>query len=542
MQIEKMLHRVSSMYSFLAKTIFRSNFVFHFAQREKMSKSQIFILSFAIATLVASATIAVRSNPANIHPLELYVREASGNRNGPLTDRDIVKAYAVEVEERSMSVMQSRMAPHIMKWFQAQLGAYPVLTTQPEQLHLSVTEVEGNVTILWTTSNTSQSSMVCYYLQGSDIAETCRNGTVWTYHPISVVPWYGSLHGAHMIGLVPRQTYCYRVGDPTLGVWSNQTCFEAPQLEKDTLTVAFGGDMGSVQLFGYLVADQMRSDEISNSIKYDAFWLLGDIAYSTLDPGPRSPNGEFFWDLYMRQEQSLVDHVPFLVTYGNHDFNAGDSGAFINRFRNPQGGRGFDNFYWSYTHGPVKFVSMCTEVALVPDICDYAPGSKQYMWLEDQFASINRTETPWLILGGHRPMYSSDEATDSGPLQLYIEPLLRKYNVDLEISGHMHDTELITPVFNNTPYLEGVSKTSATQWTFLNPQAPVHVTVGAMGALQDEKYPTNEPQWSLFHSGRVLDDAYGFARMTVNRTTLHIKFLQQKSDDLMWEVFIQKTI
>lgn len=44
---------------------------------------------------------------------------------------------------------------------------------------------------------------------------------------------------------------------------------------------------------------------------------------------------------------------------------------------------------------------------------------------------MNRNVTPWIILFGHHPMYSSDASTDSGDLQQEIEPLLHTYNVDL---------------------------------------------------------------------------------------------------------------
>ncbi|CUE64474.1 metallophosphatase, putative [Bodo saltans] len=506
---------------------------------------------FATIVLLALAGISSALDAEEIaagvmHPLEVYVRAATGNHNAPLTERDIAVAYSVETTpDQASSLMKRRLTPHLMTWFQSQLDSYPILTTSPEQIHIALTTDASNVTVLWTSSNVSVSSQVCYYREADGpSSQTCNNGTTWTYFPLSVVLWYGSLHGAHMTGLEPATRYCYIVGDPVLNVFAaNASCFTSPQLIKDSITVALGGDMGSVQLFGYLVADRMRSDEISQSINYDAFWLLGDIAYSTLDPGPRSPNGEFFWDIFMRQEESFANHVPMLVTYGNHDFDAGDSAAFINRYRNPQGGEGYDNFYWSYTHGPVKFVSMCTEVALVPTICDFAPGSAQYVWLEQQFASVNRTETPWLILGGHRPMYSSDLATDSGPLQLYIEPLLKKYNVDVQLAGHMHETELVAPVFNNTPFLTGVTKAEGSNsWTVVNPQAPMHITAGSLGAVQDESYPSVEYDWSLFHSGTLFDDAYGYVRLVANRSSLQFIFAKQEDGSTLWEVTVQKTL
>jgi hypothetical protein len=32
-------------------------------------------------------------------------------------------------------------------------------------------------------------------------------------------------------------------------------------------------------------------------------------------------------------------------------------------------------------------------------------GSEQYAWLIADLSSCNRTRTPWVVLGGHRPMY-----------------------------------------------------------------------------------------------------------------------------------------
>jgi len=40
---------------------------------------------------------------------------------------------------------------------------------------------------------------------------------------------------------------------------------------------------------------------------------------------------------------------------------------------------------------------------------DYREGSRQYKWLENDLKNVDRKKTPWVVLGGHRPMYTSQE-------------------------------------------------------------------------------------------------------------------------------------
>jgi hypothetical protein len=67
------------------------------------------------------------------------------------------------------------------------------------------------------------------------------------------------------------------------------------------------------------------------------------------------------------------------------------------------------------------------------------------VWLEKDLSSVDRVRTPWLIVGSHRPMYSSLVGTDqiAEKLKEYIEPLLYKYHVDIHIFGHIHSYERI---------------------------------------------------------------------------------------------------
>ena len=53
--------------------------------------------------------------------------------------------------------------------------------------------------------------------------------------------------------------------------------------------------------------------------------------------------------------------------------------------------------YWhTYIYGPVRFVVVSTEH-------DFSPGSPQLRWLSVTLESVDRNETPWLVVYGHRP-------------------------------------------------------------------------------------------------------------------------------------------
>ena len=61
------------------------------------------------------------------------------------------------------------------------------------------------------------------------------------------------------------------------------------------------------------------------------------------------------------------------------------------------------NYVWwySYDYGMVHMIMMSTEH-------DFTPGSRQYKWLENDLMKVDRKKTPWVMIGGHRAMYSSE--------------------------------------------------------------------------------------------------------------------------------------
>ena len=54
---------------------------------------------------------------------------------------------------------------------------------------------------------------------------------------------------------------------------------------------------------------------------------------------------------------------------------------------------------YSFDHGPLHFLQFSTEH-------DFSPGSEQFAWILRDLKSVNRTKTPWLVAGFHRPFYT----------------------------------------------------------------------------------------------------------------------------------------
>jgi acid phosphatase type 7 len=174
----------------------------------------------------------------------------------------------------------------------------------------------------------------------------------------------------------------------------------------------------------------------------------------------------------------------------------------VHRFHSPSNGNGL--FWYSFDVGPVHVVYYSTEH-------DFRRPSEQYRWLENDLRSVDRQQTPWLIVGGHRPMYSSLVGVDliRVMLQLHVEPLLYKYHVDLNMFAHIHSYERTCPMYQQRCVSDGVT----------------HILMGMGG--HDLSYGSylDEP-WSIFH-----DIQFGYTHLSANRTHLNFYYYHTFADD-----------
>lgn len=217
------------------------------------------------------------------------------------------------------------------------------------------------------------------------------------------------------------------------------------------------------------------------------------------------------------------------ISLGNHERDYPNSGSYYAgsdsggecgvateaQFHTPR--RSFNQSWYSIELGMVKWVNMNTEL-------NFTTGSEQYEWIQAELAGIDRSKTPWVIFGGHRPMYidSDNVSPPAGDqpvatlLRKHIEPLLMKAKVDLGLWGHHHSGQRTCAVFAETCK----AKASSTG-VYSGPYAaPIHAVIGNAGQGMSTNILKEPPAWIEY----VNIKAYGYARIhAVNATYLSME-------------------
>ena len=190
--------------------------------------------------------------------------------------------------------------------------------------------------------------------------------------------------------------------------------------------------------------------------------------------------------------------------------------------------------WWSYDIGLMHFVGMSTEH-------DYTLGSKQNEWLENDLANVDRSLTPWVIFGGHRPMYINSDYGESDSSDLVVmanlianvEPMLLKYKVNLAFWGHNHVVERQAAVYNSTVIQHSTQIYDSNGQLIAyqeDPQATVHLVIGTGGAAFTKSDQTPGPEWceKVFYQ-------YGYSKITaVNSTYLDWQWIDS-GDGLVYD-------
>jgi hypothetical protein len=297
---------------------------------------------------------------------------------------------------------------------------------------------------------------------------------------------------------------------------------------------------------------------------FEFLWHPGDIAYADywlkeeiqgFLPNTTLADGAKVYESILNDYYDELTGVsavkPYMVGPGNHEANCDNGGTtdtrynvtytgsicmpgqtnftgYRNHFRMPStesGGTG--NFWYSFNHGMTHFIQLDTETDLghgfiAPD----EPGGSeaqnagpfnntmnaQTTWLEADLKAINRSQTPWVIVAGHRPWYLS-HANASGTIcwtcKDVFEPLFIKYSVDLVLSGHSHVYERQAPLAN------GVADPAELN----NPKAPWYITNGMAGHYDGLDALQNPRQTYARYGLDTLNATYAWSKLTFHNCT-----------------------
>jgi Calcineurin-like phosphoesterase len=176
---------------------------------------------------------------------------------------------------------------------------------------------------------------------------------------------------------------------------------------------AVTADSGTGDKGQYSVANVMAAMHSQN--KFDFALLGGDNIYNN---GEIEKIGAVFEKPY---QPLLSTGVKFYAVLGNHDVRTNQGKDEIKYFQMPGN-------YYSFTKGSVSFFALDTN-----DIDD-----AQLRWLDGALA---QAKTPWKVVYGHHPIYSSGHYGTNQTLVRTLVPILKKHGVQLYLNGHEHDYE-----------------------------------------------------------------------------------------------------
>ena len=358
------------------------------------------------------------------------------------------------------------------------------------------------------------------------------------------------LHFIKLAGLEPNTKYTYRVKSGSKDApFSEWFTFRAPNVAKGSETkIGFYGDMGHSH---YNPMHNLNMDCMNGDI--DFIVHAGDHAYDLGLANDRRG------DAYMNVYQPTLSSCPWLPIIGNHEANDGDH---FQRYLNMtwgevQGKEGEEakaedtgkiistaesalgelltraTFLGSGIHASVpsntsRYFSIDVGLVHIAGLDLNSLDIGQLAWLEEDLKAVNRSNTPWILVSSHFPLYHAtvsqnldasasyyigedpesfatsghefkkvdaacllaqgtddelqacDGRTIGDMMQAYepLEKLLVKYNVDVYAAGHVHDYNANYPICNGTVCKDANGKPIT---NFVNPKGTVHICEGNGG-------------------------------------------------------------
>lgn len=271
-------------------------------------------------------------------------------------------------------------------------------------------------------------------------------------------------HTVEMRGLAPLTTYTYQIslGDTTWSRAAEFRTFPSPGA-KDPFTFLSFGDSGTRNEGQLALAEHLNEEDALLAIH------MGDLAY--MDGTPLEYTRNHF-DVYA----PFLKRAPLFPSPGDHDWRTDLGQVYADIFTPPGGRASGSPFYYAFTVGNVRFLSLDSK-----DDEEHAraygylgnPSSDQYQWLLRQLSAARADPgIDWIVAYFHHPPYSASTGFGGHgshlPTRRALSPLMDGYRVPLVFNGHDHDYQRSEPIRGNRIVEDG--------------EGTVYVVTGGAGA------------------------------------------------------------
>ncbi|GMF09340.1 unnamed protein product [Phytophthora lilii] len=443
--------------------------------------------------------------------------------------------------------------------------------TQPLQVHLALTNREGEMRVKWVSDNVTNPVVmfgedkkkldkVGYATQSSYKPKEMCNGPANTVFPRNYRD-PGQIFDAVMTKLEAGKTYFYQVGDKE-GELSDVLEFRMPpavgsnsvaeDVEGSSMSFFVYGDLntpvGATDNFAedngncgttmQLIREDMEQAAADPSKhRYVAVMHVGDLAYAM--------GSTYIWDQFGHLIEYAAARLPYMISIGNHEGVKKDHVKWPSHLTfEKEGTHGYDSygecgvpsekrFHMPDNGNGVYWYSFDTGLAhhaVVSSEHEFARGSPLHKWLVNDLKSVDRSKTPWLFVYIHRPLYCSVAYSGDYYRSLLfrdeLEQELAVYHVDIVFAGHYHSYERTCAVFGDR-CIESPSGKA---------MAPVHLMVGSGGYTVDD---------AGFYRSRWREQGFlehGYGRVHIyNSTHLHFEFVSDVERRVKDETWIVST-
>jgi hypothetical protein len=330
----------------------------------------------------------------------------------------------------------------------------PPLATN--QAHLSWTgDSSTTMTIVWRTDGVNQ-------LRWSPIGTS--QWTTLTGSAKNSGVGSGSLRVVEIAGLSPDATYDYQIAVDG-GGWSPTRTFTTAPDAEGTFDFIYFGDTGLSGRLDGLGVGVLQGISAMQAVEPDLLLPGGDYAYNA--KGACEPSdGRFATDevglnqaidQWFGQMAPLIDHIPMMPTYGNHEVLICEGfPAWADRFETPTGVAGPDpgpnglghnpvpvdaRGNYSFDVGPAHFIS----IAAVFDSSGLT--TDQQTWLEDDIEDAQIAGSQWIIPYFHTtPISHGSNHDTNGTLRNQLAPIFEQEEIPLVLFTHDQSYERTYPL------------------------------------------------------------------------------------------------